>query len=441
MWHRTAILILVTALLPLPACTKTRPAPEKKVEPVTRVILISIDTLRADYLGCYNPEKKTSPNVDRFAKDSLLCTDVFTQAPSTAISHKSILYSLYPFVHKTSIVSVPSEKMKSPIEALRENGFHTAAFVAGGQLKPVFGFARGFDVYTETPFPKLFKTFSEWLARNQSRNFFLFLHTYVVHCPYVPPAPYRKKFAAWYKGDIDPVKKCGPYYDNRKMTADDVQFVRDLYSAEVYWMDNFFGRFLAELRKAGIYDKTMIVFVSDHGESLGERKVFGHNEFVMEQLKIPLILKIPGVQSGKVDAPLEAIDIMPTIFDALGVRQPYPFQGKSILAHVRTLKTIDTSRIRMAEQYSHVSIRNGNYISVIPQYQKPPELYDLVADPMQFKNIAPANPQIVAEHQRYYDLIKAKYVNLSAQFEVTESSRPILDPEAKEQLKALGYIQ
>ena len=138
-----AVLLCLSPFLTL-SCQNVQGA-----KPVQKVILISIDTLRPDYLGCYNSRTETTPNIDQFASENLLFTHATSQAPSTAISHKSILYSLYPAVHRSTTNTVPIEKKKSPIETLQRNGFKTAAFVGGGQLNRKFGFARGFDTYQE----------------------------------------------------------------------------------------------------------------------------------------------------------------------------------------------------------------------------------------------------------------------------------------------------
>lgn len=144
-------------------------------------------------------------------RGSILCTDVISQAPSTTLSHKSILYSLYPSIHKTSMLVLPKETVPSPLEILQTKGFKTAAFVGGGQLSKKFGFSKGFDSYWEpsgeiernTKLVEMKPLAFEWLEKNHSQKFFLFLHTYQVHCPYFPPEEFRLKYASWYKGGID----------------------------------------------------------------------------------------------------------------------------------------------------------------------------------------------------------------------------------------------
>src|SRR5688500_17097005 len=153
---------------------------------------------------------KTSPNIDQFGSENIVFENATSQGPSTAISHKSILYSVYPGVHKTTKESVPTETGRSPLEILQSKGFKTAAFVGGGQLGRKFGFAKGFDSYWEAAgkgkrnkerynLEFIENSTMEWLNQNHKENFFLFVHTYEVHCPYNPPDAYAQKYASWYE--------------------------------------------------------------------------------------------------------------------------------------------------------------------------------------------------------------------------------------------------
>jgi membrane-anchored protein YejM (alkaline phosphatase superfamily) len=172
----------------IPFWVSALPPSEGSAYPIEKVILISIDTLRADYLGSYNPKAKATPELDRFAASNVIFKDVTSQSATTAPSHKSIFYSLYPSIHKTSIRGIPNETFPSPIEVIRSNGFRTAAFTGGGQLSRTFGFARGFESYWEPktdPFVKhqtheMQQAAFNWLDKHSNESFFLFLHTYVL---------------------------------------------------------------------------------------------------------------------------------------------------------------------------------------------------------------------------------------------------------------------
>jgi arylsulfatase A-like enzyme len=437
---RLCFVMLLSTLLS--ACTWTGFGSPDVVE---KVILISIDDLRADFLGAYNPSMKTSSNVDRFALESVLCTNAASQASSTAMSHKSILYSLYPNVHKTSLHSVPEEKVQSPIEVLRSNGFKTAAFVGGGQLGRKVGFDKGFDVYWEQrrqPAGEWKKSIGVWLKENHKQKFFLFIHTYEVHCPFYPPPEYVKKYAGWYKGDVDPVSNCGnDYYNHRKMTPEDYRFIRDLYAASVNYVDDYLGELFSLLKTLGIYDKTMIVFFSDHGESLGERGYVGHNQLYQVQLHIPLIFRIPGIRATRIDSPVESVDVMPTVFDVLKLKSPFPFQGRSLIPVLRGKEQIEKNRLQIAESGVRNRVRKGNISCIFSGAPgEADELYDISKDPEEIHNLASENPGLVAELKNSYGKMFAEGQPLAQKFVLGHSRKPRLDEETKEQLKALGYV-
>lgn len=445
-------MILILALIVSAAgCNAKGEPPEKRK--INRVILISIDTLRPDFLGIYNPEMKTSPHIDQFGAENIVFDQATAQAPSTAISHKSILYSLYPAVHKTTKESVPTETSLSPLEILQQKGFKTAAFVGGGQLGRKFGFAKGFDSYWEAvgkgrrnkdrdDLQSIENSTMDWLNQNYKDNFFLFVHTYEVHCPYNPPEEYAEKFAGWYEGTLNPTGKCGDtFYNNVNLSADDIQYLRDLYAGSVNFVDEFVGRLITNIKKLGIYDDTMIILVSDHGESLGERGYIGHNLLYEVQLKIPLIMRVPGVESKRIDDPVVGMDLMPTVFEGLGLGKAYPFQGNSLIPIITGSTKFSKDRALIAEQSSRMRVRKGDWSCIFSRSGGPgDELYNLADDPEQQENLAQENPKKVAELKKIYAQMLDSSKELSAKFKLGDSSRPELDEETKEQLEALGYV-
>jgi arylsulfatase A-like enzyme len=417
--------------------------------PYQKVILVSVDTLRADFLGCYNPKMKTTPKLDQFAHQNILCRNVTSQSATTAPSHKSIFYSVYPSIHKTSIRQVPRETGASPMETIRSQGFKTAAFTGGGQLSRSFGFSRGFDSYWEPKTNSSIKhqlkemenlTF-DWLEKNSKTNFFLFLHTYEVHCPYDPPPMFFQKWAGWYKGRVEK-DSCYPNaYVHRPLPVD-YEYIRDLYAAEVNYVDNFLGQLFQKLRTLGIYDETLIVFLSDHGESLGEHGYVGHNRLYQVQLRVPLILHIPGVAGKQIDAPIESLDVMPTIFELLGIKsQTVPFQGRSLIPLIRNEVKADESRPLISEELGRVRVRVGNLALIFaPDGTTHEELYDLKLDPLELHNLATENAKTVEEMKLPYYRMMEKSKNLSAQFVLDPQTKQDWSEETREQLKALGYI-
>lgn len=437
-------LLLILLLFAIASTTQTVAAP-----PIQKVILVSIDTLRADYLGCYDPKAKTTPQLDRFAAANVICKNVTSQSATTAPSHKSIFYSLYPSIHKTSIRSVPQESIRSPVEVIRANGYRTAAFTGGGQISHAFGFARGFDTYREpdtdpfvtNPIKEMEKAAFDWLDQHSKERFFLFLHTYEVHCPYNPPKNLFQKWAAWYDG---PLRKetCFPdFHLPGKPSPADYKFIRNLYAAEVNYVDRFMGILFNKLKALGIYDETLIVFLSDHGESLGEHGYIGHSQLMQVQLHVPLILHIPGVGATQIDAPLESIDVMPTIFELLKIqRTGVEFQGKSIVPLIQNPKTFDKNRALISEERDQVRVRVGDMALVFsPNGRFTEQLYNLALDPSEMVNIAAKNPQISQRLKRPYYKMIGESKNVASHFLET-GKKPVLDEETKDQLRALGYV-
>jgi arylsulfatase A-like enzyme len=434
-------LAMIASCLGQSGCTGDTPR-------VERVILISIDTLRPDFLDCYEPVMGNSPNVDRLAREGIVFTDVLSQAPSTTISHKSMLYSVYPEVHKTARDRVPEEHVESPVETLRRAGYTTAAFVGGGGLAPELGFPKGFEAYEVLPKLRTGRQLEalrveslRWLGEHRDETFFLFLHMYQPHCPYSPPPEYVERYAGWYAGDIDPSDKCGDYYNSREMSDDDYRYVRALYTGEVAYVDDFLGSLFAELKRLGLYDRVMIVITSDHGDSLGERGYVGHNLLFNVQLRVPLVVRVPGLAPRRIDAPLESIDIMPTIYAAVGLSPALPFQGNNLLPLMEGRRDVDEDRLRFANQWDRVSVRRGPWHVVFGGPEEGTVLYDVSRDPEELNNLAPRNPRVVADLRSSYRDLMASSRNLSDHFVLAEDSRPVLEKDTLERLKSLGYIR
>ncbi len=413
---------------------------------IERVILISIDTLRPDFLGCYEPAHST-PNIDALAAEGALFTDALAQGPSTAISHKAIFASLYRAVHRIGIRSVPQEEPVSPLEVMQQAGFGTAAFVGGGQLHPKYGFDKGFDEYTlaldddPQPLETLRARARGWLEKHGGEPFFLFLHTYQVHAPYNPPERYRQRFAGWYEGDLDPSVKGWRLRflgEDGELGEAEVRLIRDLYAALVAYVDEFMGWLAEDLRELGLDDETAIVFLSDHGQSLGEQGFWGHNHLREIQLRIPLILKIPGMAPSRVDAPVEAIDVMPTLFPLLGLEPPYPFQGVNLLPFLRGEAPWPAERLRIAETGHNASVRNREWKIIFdPRKRALGRLVRLRGLEEERRNAA--GSEVAHELRRHYQKMVSDTVDLRNSFR--GHSNPTRDAAVRKQLKALGYIQ
>ncbi|HEX2695498.1 MAG TPA: sulfatase, partial [Acidobacteriota bacterium] len=272
------------------------------------VLLITLDTTRADHLGCYGYKPAKTPNLDKLAREGVRFARVYCPAPLTLPSHASIMTGLYPVTHgvRNNGHDLPSG-IRTLAEILKGRGYATAAFVSSFSVDSRFGLDRGFNVYDDTfrlesPFKtqnmerraeETFARFSRWLEANGKNRFFGWVHYYDPHLPYDPPSPYKEEF------DGDP------------------------YDGEIAYMDRYVGAVLEGLKEQGVLDKTIVVVAGDHGEGLGDKAELGHGIFLYEEtLKVPLIVHSPVIfpHAQVVESQVRLIDVAPTILEILGLK-------------------------------------------------------------------------------------------------------------------------
>jgi arylsulfatase A-like enzyme len=317
------------ALLPLWA-DPTVAAPMPRAPKHRNVVLISIDTLRADRLGVYGSYRPTTPAIDAFAREAVVFDEAWSVWPETSGSHMSLFTSRFPSEHGvTSFVTVPPTSIRLLAEHLRAAGYLTRAFTEDGGVWANAGFARGFSAYGERRSPTFvypgeaaatFADATHWIESNRDRTFFLFVHTYQVHAPYVPPRAYRTLFA-----DI-PGRE--PFGHDRHALA---------YDRETRFTDDQVGPFLAAVRRLGLADQTLVVLLSDHGEEFGEHGGMGHGRTLYrELLHVPLIMWAPGLLAPKrITTPVSLLDVAPTLLDLLGLTPDPGYRGISLAAAAR----------------------------------------------------------------------------------------------------------
>jgi arylsulfatase A-like enzyme len=320
------------------------------------VILISIDTLRADHLGCYGYQRDTTPRIDSFRRDASLFELAIAQAPSTLPSHASMFTSLLPRHHGASIANDSGIDPAAPTLAaiLKREGYATASFNGGIQLDPLYGLSRGFDTYVSARpsgadaevlvdpvdrFDHVVSAAMQWIRDRNSRPWFLFLHTYEIHHPYTPDPALLALMNPDYDGALpDRISVDLLQRINRGETAvgdADIAHIEATYDAELRSVDTAFGTLVDFLRSQGLYDDAVIVVTSDHGEEFGEHGFVGWHSHSLydELLRVPLLVKLPGSRGGgrSVAAQVTGIDLAPTILDALDVAIPHSFAGHSLL--------------------------------------------------------------------------------------------------------------
>jgi choline-sulfatase len=313
------------------------------------VLIIAVDTLRADHLGCYGYTRETSPNIDHLAEGGVLCRLCTSQAPWTLPSFTTVFTSLYPTQHGAETVhSTLRDSIPTLATILKEHGYTTGAIVNAPALKPAYGVDRGFDYYNMTPLEGraadgTTRDALAWLDTVEDEPFFAFVHYFDPHLAYAPPASYRKRFTVDYEGRIGSSfnlegfsrVRDTMFVEMRDLTQADWNRIVGLYDAEIAFTDSAIAQLIRGLDERNLSGNTLIVFLSDHGEEFFEHGGFEHGHSLYEELiHVPLLFRLPGklASGARVSQPVRLLDVAPTILDFLGVERPAAFEGVSLMA-------------------------------------------------------------------------------------------------------------
>ncbi len=337
--RRCAALAVLAASCLLAACGASEDA---RPRPARGYILISIDTLRADHLGTYGYPKPTSPFIDSFAERSVLFENAFVQLPGTLPSHMSIFTGLYPAEHAVYPPNgVLSAKIPTLPEMFRSSGFRTAGFSEGGYVHGGFGFERGFDEWNDEvhegagDIENTMAKGLDFLRRLRKKDrFFLFLHSYAVHDPYLPPEPYASDFgAAPVPGAFAPTGWKFEQFNRGELSIspEALESYRAAYDASIRYMDEILSRFFADLEELGLMDDVGIVLTSDHGEEFLEHGKMVHTQLYRETLHVPLLVYHPDLEPRRVTTLVESIDIAPSLRQLAGLTAEAEFSGESLV--------------------------------------------------------------------------------------------------------------
>ena len=363
------------------------------------IILISTTNIGAAHLGVYGYKRDTSPNIDAFAKDSIVFDNFFTHTSWTLPASISLFTSLYPYQH--GVMNRIFDDQGKPIETLKPNittlidllkddGYLTGAFTGGFDYSPPFGLTNRFDYYTESPKDSMVnnlinKTFLErrrfgsivdamvdalkWIENKKRKKFFLFLQGYDTHCPFLPKQPYDKLFVNFSAENlmVDP-EHCYRGFNNDgtyvelakiplnkttrralrkvKLTKKDLEFLEAQYDAEIKYVDDNLGHFIDELKKKGVIDGTIIILLSEHGEMFSKHGRFGRAGAIRGTLyddvvHTPLIIRHPELQPKRIRELAQLIDVMPTILEFANIPLPANIQGKSLAPLIQHGKVVN----------------------------------------------------------------------------------------------------
>lgn len=462
------------------------------------VLLVSVDTLRADRLGCIAGDGGHTPRLDALAARGLLYTQAASTAPYTLPAHGSLFTGQHPLVHG-AVDEHDALRASRPgggpllARALREAGWTTAAFTGGGYLSPDYGFAEGFDRYgihdplihaselVERPpagaqprsvppadWPAYLKgeaahrsragAVGRWLGEHADRPFFLFLHTFAAHNYGPPPELLRAVCGADCASDWGSGRELRPrlrpeFWQSREIDAADREHLRHVYDAAVRHADAELGRVLDALAEHGLTERTLVVVTSDHGEEFFEHGIFGHSRNLHENLlRVPLILAGPGVPAGRVDAPVSLIDVAPTLLERLGLPadprmqgRPLPLPGAPAPEDRPVLAAVDISIARGD------SLRLGPWKLIRDRGPRagPGEdgtggdagrlaLYDLQADAGELRDLAPDRPELRDQLAERLGALRKGLEELEAALGQGASAE--LSETTRSALRDLGYF-
>jgi arylsulfatase A-like enzyme/Flp pilus assembly protein TadD len=430
---KVARTVLVLAFVVLWGLTLVTPGWSKS----PNVVLITIDTVRADRVGCYGYRQAHTPTLDALASQGVLFQTAVASVPLTLPSHCSILTGTYPTLHgvRDNLGYNLGDSPPTLADFLKRNGYSTAAFVGADVLDARRGLSRGFDTYS-SPFQRkkgrdnplvfnlqdLQRRAEEvvadalgWMSAqppSSSKPFFVWIHLYDPHTPYDPPPRFRA-------------------------------LLRDPYDGEIAYADDAIGKFFAYLKQHALYDSALIVAASDHGESFGEHGEYTHGYFIYDTtLLVPLIIKPPvgsAITPRHIDAPVRTIDIAPTVLQFLGIAPPSSMQGSGLLSLMSGKTTTSSTSAAYCESYypnefgwsALRALRSGRFKYIdAPK----PELYDLVADPEETHNLYQTKQATAHE-------LKAQFESLVARVTPKGSSRRApVSPTDLEMLASLGYV-
>jgi len=431
---------------------------KKKKYAKPNVILISIDTLRADHLGCYGYSRNTTPNIDAFAENSILFKNAIAQAPYTVSSHMSMLTSLYPSFHKVNLIEMsrlhPAKQTLA--EILYNNGYRTWAITGGGQVSSNYGFYDGFESFTEYSPPhkdmelKVRETL-DFLKREKNSQFFIFFHSYKPHAPYTPRIPYNEMFDSKYEGKITGSLTDIEDINSGKIQVDqaDLDHIVALYDGEIREVDDQLGILFDYLKKEQLMENTLIIFTSDHGEEFNEHGLFGVHSHTLydELLHVPLICRCPQVPSERtvIKEQVQSIDIFPTILQIADIQyKDVPIQGTSFLPLIKNQNLKRNPNIAFSERTPSDgrflrSLRDSSQKYIFEEELKKGEIkhyyFDLINDPEeQFNLTLPQRKLRQMFNQVHFLIEEGKKTD-----EIVKTKK--IDKETLETLKALGYIE
>jgi arylsulfatase A-like enzyme len=413
--------------------------------PPRGVLLVVIDTLRADRVGALGAENDTSPALDRLAARSVVFENAVAESCWTIPSHFSLFTGLYPSRHGVvEPQAMPAPDLPLLATRLSDAGFFTFAETDGGWMSSERGFDRGFlefrgEARGVDRTLAAFERELEALA-GKDRRFFGFLHTYEVHCPYTPPPPYAGMFRDPGSEPVQTEGRCGnPHFNAMELGPGQRRFLAEQYDGGVRYADEVLARLWERLERDGFLDDTIVVVTSDHGEELFEHGRIGHEGTLhREALAIPLLLFVPGHAPRRIAHPVGLVDLLPTLLDLLAVDDDAPRDGRSLVPLLAGAEEAPSEDFRFSELHwgrSLDSWMSADEHLIVDRDSGERWLYDLRDDPAEARDLGAQRPERADELARALAAFRA---GLGPPRLPAGSASP-LSERARDELRKLGY--
>lgn len=414
------IIVLICLLFFLSEASSHTSAKNKKLK-YPNVLLITIDALRTDHLGCYGYTKNTSPNIDKFSQKGVLFINNTSQSHSTGPSCSSIMTSTYLKNHGVLNLATFGYRLDDSFttlaEVLKKYGYVTAAAVGCQHvlnkiIRDDFdsGIGQGFDIFYDNMRKKLRFDAKEinqfvipWLKKHSPKKFFLWIHYFDVHGPYIPPKSYSAKFYSSNNRQSIPLELIPPYQrhrDSNTAIITELNYYIAQYNGAINFVDEQISALLDEFKKLGIFNNTIIIITADHGESLGEHDIyFQHRPIYEDVLRVPLIISGPGIPSNiRIESLTQNIDIMPTILDILEIPLHEEMEGVSLMPLIYGEKE-EVHKEVFSESVDNRAkvIKTKEWKLIYNLENNQIELYNLKNDPKELHNVADKFPLVAKD--------------------------------------------
>lgn len=468
-------LILLAAIGEATAQTSPRPdvpvpstAPAKQdanaAPTYPNIVLIVIDTVRADHVGCYGYERNTTPNIDALARHALVFKNATSAASWTTPSVAALLSSQYP---STMGIHEKPAKLNTdyPLlaEVLKKHGYRTHGIVSFSYLSNRLGFGRGFDEYDERSHrghggivsPLVTTKALKFLKSGPTQPFFLFVHNFDPHYSYIQHEQYN--YCPGYQGKIKSGQRIDILRDMRpSMSAEDIHYIVSLFDSELAYTDMFIAKILQELKRQDLYDDAIIVITADHGDEFMERGWIGHTATLYQELiHVPLIIKLPTNRPGVVEARVGLIDVMPTLLSYLGLEAPENLEGRALdLAapeNIGGAPVFSQAKKRMKSIYywqrpgpdrvlaKRSVIMDGRKL-IYNEATGDKELYDLRVDPAEQVNRYEEDKTVASRLEALLNEWISRTQQKGSPQDPEQDENELFDPEQIKKLKSLGYM-